>query len=193
MIHLILGGARSGKSSYAESLAISCESKLKSVTYIATATANDDEMKQRIEHHQNSRSDLWRLIEEPLLLSKFIEENNQQEDILLIDCMTLYVTNWLCKDEQLVDWQQEKEHFLSALSKSEATIFIVSNEVGSGIIPLGELTRSFVDEAGWLNQALGKLSNQSTLVVAGMPLVLKDEQTLLPLSSGEGRVEGKLL
>jgi adenosylcobinamide kinase/adenosylcobinamide-phosphate guanylyltransferase len=169
---------------------------LKSVTYVATATANDDEMKKRIEHHQRTRPHHWRLIEEPLFLSKKIEEsnqqeNNQQEDILLIDCMTLYVSNWLCK-EKLKLWQKEKNQFLSALSKSQASIFIVSNEVGSGIIPLGELTRSFVDEAGWLNQALGKLSQEVTLLVAGLPLTLKNDDDLRPLPSGEGREEGEL-
>lgn len=198
MIHLILGGARSGKSTYAESLVISCELNSKSVIYVATATANDDEMKQRIGHHQQTRPHHWRLIEEPLFLSKVIEENNQLEDILLIDCMTLFVTNWLCQDnicesKPLENWQQEKKQFLSALSKSQASIFIVSNEVGSGIIPLGELTRLFVDEAGWLNQALGKISQQATLVVAGLPLNLKNEVSLLPpLSSGEGCGEGAL-
>ena len=174
MKHLILGGARSGKSTYAESLATNVESLFKPVVYVATATANDSEMKQRIEHHQNTRPSHWRLVEEPLYLSKVVEDNNSQECVLLIDCMTLYVSNWLCKDENLEVWHQEKEQFLKALLISQATIFIVSNEVGSGIIPLGELTRSFVDEAGWLNQTLGKISDQVTLVVAGLPLILKN-------------------
>jgi adenosylcobinamide kinase/adenosylcobinamide-phosphate guanylyltransferase len=175
MKYLILGGARSGKSSYAESLATNIESLLKSVVYVATATANDSEMKHRIEHHQNTRPSHWRLVEEPYYLSKVVEDNNSEKCILLIDCMTLYVTNWLCRDKKLELWQQEKNQFLKALAFSKATIFIVSNEVGSGIIPLGELTRSFVDEAGWLNQALGKISQQVILVVAGLPLSLKND------------------
>ncbi len=173
MIHLILGGARSGKSSYAESEALSSG---KAPIYIATATADDKEMKSRIQRHQEHRRSDWHLIEEPLILSHLIENYGDKEQIILIDCMTLWVSNWLCKKEQQVDgieWSVEKERFLLALKNSQKDIIVVSNEVGSGIMPLGELTRDFVDRAGWLNQAIARVADKVTLVVAGIPTPIK--------------------
>lgn len=185
MIHLILGGARSGKSRYAENLAKNLAAdSAQTVTYVATATAGDDEMKARIMHHQQSRPQHWKLVEEPLQLSEVIGMSEEKgmsgavgmsplnDSIILIECMTLWLTNWLCKDNAEA-WQMEKENFLSAIRSSTQNIIVVSNEVGSGIVPLGELTRSFVDEAGWLNQALAKIADRVTLVVAGYPVDVK--------------------
>lgn len=169
MIHLVIGGARSGKSTFAESLATNSND----VVYIATATAGDEEMKKRIQHHQQSRPKDWQLIEETLYLSQVIQRESSQT--LLIDCMTLWLTNWLCSDQN-ENWAQEKHHFIEQLQNYSSDIIIVSNEVGSGIVPLGELSREFVDQAGWLNQALAKVADQVTLVVAGLPIALKTQQ-----------------
>lgn len=189
MISLVLGGARSGKSRYAESLVKKIsERKSESIEnhrvfYVATATAGDDEMAERIRQHQVDRPSSWQLIEEPLNLAEVVS-NACNTDILLIDCMTLYLTNWLCKPSSEVpsdieklqqDWCTEKNALITALKQTPAQVVIVSNEVGSGIVPLGELSRVFVDEAGWLNQALAELANDAVLIVAGCPLILKNK------------------
>jgi adenosylcobinamide kinase/adenosylcobinamide-phosphate guanylyltransferase len=172
-MHLILGGARSGKSSYAEQ----CAGKSAEVVYIATATADDTAMSRRIAHHQQSRPSHWLTIEEPFYLGECLRnqrgaEQNNTPPTLLIDCMTLWLSNWLCS-KKLQGWPVERDAFLEAIQHYPGEIIIVSNEVGSGIVPLGELTREFVDQAGWLNQALAKEANEVTLVVAGCPLPLK--------------------
>lgn len=175
MIHLVIGGARSGKSRFAESLLVNLSAtqpELKT-TYVATATGDDEEMVLRIKHHQTSRPAQWVLIEETLYLSKVVEEKLQQKQRVLIDCMTLWLSNWLCSENDLSQWRLEKQHFISALSDTCADIVIVSNEVGSGIVPMGSLSREFVDQAGWLNQQLAALADKVTLVVAGLPVGLK--------------------
>lgn len=175
MIHLVLGGARSGKSRFAESLASQLEqlSSDCSVVYIATATAQDEEMTRRIAHHKKSRPAHWNLIEEPLYLSKQIQDLNTNQTIL-IDCMTLWLTNWLCSETK-EQFEVEKENFLNTIESTSANVIIVSNEVGSGIVPLGELSREFVDLAGWLNQSLSKLADRVSLIVAGCEVKIKTE------------------
>ncbi len=168
MIHLVIGGARSGKSGYAEQLAID---SLKEVIYIATATAGDGEMQDRIEHHQASRPKAWGLIEEPYHLTHTLQQL-ESDRVILIDCLTLWLSNWLCR-EDMPAWQKEKSAFLEVLKNTKQDVVIVSNEVGSGIIPMGELSRLFVDEAGWLNQSVAKVAENVTLVVAGCPVKLK--------------------
>ena len=176
MIHLITGGARSGKSSYAEQLA----SMRAQVTYVATATAGDDEMATRIQRHKMDRPAHWALVEQPFELSSVV---NDSSSTLLIDCLTLYLTNWLCSESRWPDFEQEKSRFLEALREasevSQRHIFIVTNEVGSGIVPLGELSRRFADEAGWLNQAVAAIADDVTLVVSGCPLAVKRNGALL--------------
>lgn len=188
-VSLVLGGARSGKSRYAEKYVSDYESAHSkhtrvTVTYVATATAGDAEMAQRIAQHQADRPAHWQLIEAPLQLASVIE-NASDHDIVLIDCMTLYLTNWLCRQpsetlnamsELQQSWRIERDALLVALNSTPARVVIVSNEVGSGIVPLGELSRVFVDEAGWLNQALAELAGDVTLVVAGCPMPLKQPQ-----------------
>ncbi|TQV89620.1 bifunctional adenosylcobinamide kinase/adenosylcobinamide-phosphate guanylyltransferase [Aliikangiella coralliicola] len=170
MIHLILGGARSGKSRFAENEAAANN---ETVTYVATATINDDEMRARIEHHKNSRPEDWQLVEEPFNLSKVIEE--MDGGTLIIECMTLWLSNWLCTNDT-EGWKEERERFFVSLKNSQANIVIVSNEVGSGVVPMGELSRDFVDQAGWLNQELAKTAAKVTLVVAGCPISLKPKE-----------------
>lgn len=174
VIHLILGGARSGKSSYAESQAEALEAanQNKIMLYFATAEAKDGEMADRIMHHQQSRSLLWTLIEEPYHLSAALQKNNTTENIVLIDCLTLWINNWLCRENNN-EWQLEKSNFLQQAQIFKGQLFIVSNEVGSGIIPLGKLNRDFVDESGRLNQQLAAIAENVTFVTAGLPLSLK--------------------
>ncbi|OLY75396.1 adenosylcobinamide kinase/adenosylcobinamide phosphate guanyltransferase [Pseudomonas sp. ATCC PTA-122608] len=169
MLQLILGGARSGKSRLAEKLAT--DSGL-SVTYIATSQPLDGEMNARIAHHRERRPAEWGLIEEPIELARVLKENASPNRCLLVDCLTLWLTNLLMLEDpdRLND---EREALLQTLATLPGEIIFVSNETGLGVVPLGELTRRYVDEAGWLHQALAERCQRVVLTVAGLPLTLK--------------------
>lgn len=172
-IHLVLGGARSGKSAYAEKMAI--ESALP-VTYIATAQVYDTEFGARIQHHKDRRPADWALIEEPHYLAATLSRLAAPNQCLIVDCLTLWLAQWLCPDcnpPQDSSWEQEREAFLMLLPKLLGTVILVSNEVGMGIVPLGEINRQFQDAQGRLNQAIAAECNQVTFVAAGLPLKLK--------------------
>jgi len=169
--HLVLGGARSGKSSFAEAQAIELAHQTElPLVYIATATANDEEMQARISRHQQDRIDSWALIEEPFNLADTLATLNQPS-MILIDCLTLWLSN--CLHSNKVSWSEQKQAFTAELQQSQHNIIMVSNEVGHGIIPMGELTRNYVDEIGWLHQELAQLCNRVTMVIAGLPQRLK--------------------
>jgi adenosylcobinamide kinase/adenosylcobinamide-phosphate guanylyltransferase len=173
-IQFILGGARSGKSLLAEGLAQ--ESGLQ-VHYIATAENNDAEMDARITQHQYDRPTHWLLTEEPLDLAQAIEDAMNTDTCVLVDCLTLWVSNWLCS-KQSDQWQVQKQNLLGVLQKAaeaKCQVILVSNEVGHGIVPLGELSRSFVDESGWLHQEVAKIAHRVEFVMAGLPLTLKSK------------------
>ncbi|MEM6188650.1 bifunctional adenosylcobinamide kinase/adenosylcobinamide-phosphate guanylyltransferase [Shewanella scandinavica] len=204
MIHLVLGGARSGKSRYGEALVRQYTALGFDACYVATAQALDDEMATRIAKHQAGRTDdgiEWQLFEESLALTALLKRLAKPGRVILVDCLTLWLTNQLLassakiedepaptewnatdfitsasstsNDEALASWQAEKTAFVDSLAELEGVVVLISNEVGSGIVPLGELSRQFVDEAGWLNQAVAALADNVTLVVAGLPLALK--------------------
>ena len=172
MIELILGGARSGKSSLAEHKAVA--SGL-AVTYIATADpldlADDKEMLARIAHHRAQRPVEWLLVEEPRYLATLLKTLAAPDRLLLVDCLTLWLSNLLHKDEVL----KETQALLDVLPTLPGHIILVSNEVGMGIVPLGELTRRYVDEAGRLHQRIATLADSVTFVAAGIPLQLKPQ------------------
>lgn len=169
MLQLILGGARSGKSRLAEKLAT--DSVLE-VTYIATSQPLDGEMNQRIAHHRQRRPSHWGLIEEPLELARVLQQAAGTGRCLLVDCLTLWLTNLLMlEDEQRL--VLEREALLQCVATLPGEIIFVSNETGMGVVPLGELTRRYVDEAGWLHQALAERCQRVVLTVAGLPLTLK--------------------
>lgn len=168
---LVLGGIRSGKTGLAEAQAAALP---QSVVYVATATAGDDEMVRRISRHQAIRPQAWGLVEEPLNLAKVLQEHGQQSPApcLLIDCMSLWLSNLLhASDEQL---QMQKNAFLEQIEAYPGPLVIVSNETGLGTIAMDPLTRKFCDELGWLNQALALRCQRVVMAVAGLPLVLKD-------------------
>jgi adenosylcobinamide kinase/adenosylcobinamide-phosphate guanylyltransferase len=167
-----LGGARSGKSRLAEQTAISMQL---AVTYVATAQALDSEMQSRITHHQNQRPAHWSLIEEPLFLAKTLQKIDQPNQIILVDCLTLWLTNLLLLDDQNVQ-EFECEQLLKVLPKLQSEIILVSNETGLGVVPLGEISRRFVDEAGRLHQVLGQIADKVMFCVAGFPMILKGEK-----------------
>lgn len=168
MKHLVLGGARSGKSRHAEEIASMTG---KNLVYIATAQALDDEMQNRIFHHQSSRHSTWKTVEEPIALAAVIEQYAYKNNCILVDCLTLWLTNILLAGENV--FQQEREEFLAKLPQLPGEIILVSNEVGMGIVAADPLSRRFVDEAGRLHQSLARICETVTLVVAGMPLKIK--------------------
>ena len=169
MLQLILGGARSGKSRLAEKLA--SDGQLQ-VTYIATSQPLDGEMSQRVAQHRARRPAEWALIEEPLELARVLRETASAERCLLVDCLTLWLTNLLMLDDAQ-RLSAERDSLLECLASLPGEIIFVSNETGMGVVPLGELTRRYVDEAGWLHQALAERCQRVILTVAGLPLTLK--------------------
>ncbi|MBB2495146.1 bifunctional adenosylcobinamide kinase/adenosylcobinamide-phosphate guanylyltransferase [Aquipseudomonas ullengensis] len=169
MLELILGGARSGKSRLAEKLA--SDSGL-AVTYIATSQALDGEMNQRIVHHRARRPADWGLVEEPLALLRVLHEQAAAERCLLVDCLTLWLTNLLMLEDE-ARLAAERDALLAGVAELPGRIILVSNETGLGVVPLGELTRRYVDEAGWLHQALAERSQRVLFCVAGLPMLLK--------------------
>ncbi len=168
MKHLILGGARSGKSRFAETAGLATKKKL---VYIATSEALDDEMQARIHHHQTSRDARWVTVEEPLQLAAALQQHATKDTCILVDCLTLWLTNLLIAGDDI--FVRERRNFLNALPQLAGDIFLVSNEVGMGIVPMDSLARRFVDEAGRLHQQLATHCDAVTMVIAGLPLSLK--------------------
>ncbi len=171
MKELILGGARSGKSRLAEQRAQ--ESELE-VIYFATATAGDGEMNQRIAQHRQSRPQHWGLVEEPLLLPQRLQQEASEQRCLLVDCLTLWVSNLLCEEKP--DYlQSQLDLLVEVLPKLPGTQILVTNEVGMGIVPMGQLSRQFQDYSGILHQRLAEVCDRVTLTVAGLPMQLKPD------------------
>ena len=176
-ITLILGGARSGKSSYAQSLA---EETGKSVTFLATAQALDDEMSARIQKHRAERPAHWETLEVPRDVAAHIEQI--QSETVILDCITLLVSNLLMQfvkddlvDEEpfMLSVQKEVYELLSSLHKTDQHWLIVSNEVGLGLVPEYQMGRVFRDGLGWANQRLAREANKVIFMVAGIPTVIR--------------------
>ena len=171
-MQLILGGARSGKSRLAEQIAK--DSNL-NVTYIATAQAFDHEMQARIDHHQAQRPRHWTVIEEPLYLADCLIELDQPNQLILVDCLTLWMSNLLMHENAELQMQQCQK-LLDILPILQAEVILVSNETGLGVIPMGEISRKFVDESGRLHQQLGQIAEKVIFCVAGFPMMLKGQK-----------------
>ena len=174
---LILGGARSGKSSYAQSLA---EETGKSVTFLATAQALDKEMSARIQKHKGERPAYWQTLEVALDIAGHIEEI--QSEVVILDCLTLLLSNLLMEflKDDLVDEapfmqavQKETEELLTAMRISKHDWLIVSNEVGLGLVPPYQMGRVYRDGLGWANQRLAREAEKVVFMVAGIPIVVK--------------------
>ena len=169
MNELILGGVRSGKSRLAEQHA---QATGLPVTYLATATVQDDEMRARVAHHQAQRPSHWQLVEEPLALASALQRHAAENHCVLVDCLTLWLTNLLCAEDE-VRLRREIAALLEVLPGLPGQIILVSNETGMGVVPLGELTRRYCDEAGRLHQGVAQCCERVILTVAGLPLNLK--------------------
>ena len=173
MIELVLGGARSGKSRYAERQALATRLP---VIYIATAEAGDTEMQVRIAHHRERRPSAWQTVEEPVRLAAVIRQHADSAHCLLVDCLTLWLSNILFDRHGSLQeslFAQERAALLETLAQCQNQVILVSNEVGMGVVAADAMTRRFVDEAGFLHQALAELCDQVVLVTAGLPQRLK--------------------
>ncbi|MCL4536686.1 MAG: bifunctional adenosylcobinamide kinase/adenosylcobinamide-phosphate guanylyltransferase [Nitrospirae bacterium] len=182
MITLVLGGARSGKSRFALELANNFIFSKEGVrggdrvsptlkkAYVATAQALDEEMKERIEKHKKERSGEWATFEEPMNISTLISDINRSYDVILVDCLTLWLSNLLLNNKNV---EAEIESFISSLSTIHCSLFTVSNEVGLGIVPDNALSRRFRDLSGYLNQKIASVADEVYLVTAGIPMKIR--------------------
>ncbi|MBI3144086.1 MAG: bifunctional adenosylcobinamide kinase/adenosylcobinamide-phosphate guanylyltransferase [Pseudogulbenkiania sp.] len=172
MTHLISGGARSGKSRFAEQLALAHPGP---VVYIATAAVADAEFAERVALHRARRPAHWTLCEADRHLAATLSRVAAADTLLLVDCLGMWLMRF-CGDDDGFDgaaFAQEKHALLNALAALPGEIVLVSNEIGWGVVPLGKLSRRFVDELGRLNQDIAACCERATLVACGLPLVLK--------------------
>jgi adenosylcobinamide kinase / adenosylcobinamide-phosphate guanylyltransferase len=177
---VVLGGARSGKSAYAEQLAMASGAE---VIYIATARAGDEEMALRIGRHRERRPSHWNSVEEPLALGAALAHWCRPGRLVLVDCLTLWLSNLLFAETSdypevgTIDlparFHDERASLLDALDNAHGDVVLVSNEVGMGIVPFGAVSRCFVDEAGRLNAAVAAKCDRAIFIAAGLPLILK--------------------
>lgn len=168
-VTLVTGGGRSGKSRFAEELAAGRQQKF----YIATAEIIDNEMANRITRHRTQRGNAYTTIEEPLDLAGAILAVQTRADLILVDCLTVWLGNLLHHFPELEYPYPQVEHLLKVLAAPPCAILLVSNEVGSGIIPADATTRRYRDYAGWLNQAVAAVASDVALVSCGLPLWMK--------------------
>lgn len=166
---LVLGGVRSGKSRLAAGLASDTG---RPVVYVATARGEDEAMRARIEQHKRDRPAHWRVVEEPVHLASALNRHDTEEAVLLVDCLTLWVTNLLCaEDDELLDAQLPA--LIDHVTNSRSDIVLVSNETSMGVVPMDALSRRFCDETGLLHQRLAGVCDTVILAVAGLPHTLK--------------------
>ncbi|QRF22979.1 bifunctional adenosylcobinamide kinase/adenosylcobinamide-phosphate guanylyltransferase [Alicyclobacillus sp. TC] len=178
---LVLGGARSGKSAYAERLAEGLAHRHSlNVTYVATAQASDKEMLTRIDRHRQERPDTWETVEVPLLLEQWLK-TCETSNVLLIDCLSLLLNNWMfldgCDEGEI---RRRSENLLLAMKERKQPVVIVSSEVGQGIVPMDSFTRQYRDSLGWINQRMARDAEKAIWVVAGIPIDLKSIEVTLP-------------
>ncbi|WP_426178187.1 bifunctional adenosylcobinamide kinase/adenosylcobinamide-phosphate guanylyltransferase [Massilia sp. TWR1-2-2] len=180
---LVLGGARSGKSAYAERLALASG---KQVIYLATASAGDGEMAARIAHHRARRPGGWTTVEEPVALGDQLLRWSSPERLIIVDCLTLWLSNLLFNAgtaypevgelELPALFYQQSDRLERALAQCAGDVVLVSNEIGLGLMPMGAISRRFMDEQGRLNQAMAALCERALFVAAGLPLILKGDR-----------------
>lgn len=185
----VLGGARSGKSRFAENLAgnlaegadrLAVRLAVRSVTYIATARpAGDAEFAARIAHHRARRPAHWRVVEAHVDLAQAIADADDGRTCILVDCLTLWLVNLISPVEGEAaasaphDLAAHVDALEAALARARGPVIVVSNEIGMGVVPLGAMTRRYVDELGRLNQRIAALARDVTLMVAGLPVAVK--------------------
>jgi len=167
---MVTGGQRSGKSVFAESIALKMSLH---PTYLATARVTDDEMRQRVSIHQNRRKNIWRNLEAPLSVE---ELSFSQGEIVLVDCLTLWATNWFFeKNEDIGEALAVLEQQIKRLLETGATLIIVTNEIGLGGVSCNALQRKFADLQGLINQHVASLADEVYMVVSGIPVKIKSK------------------
>ena len=176
-ITLVLGGARSGKSRYVQTLAAG----ISPVAFVATGQPSDDEMRGKIERHRAERPQEWKTIEEPLDLDRVVAQEACKCKMLLIDCLTLYAASLLDTEKgDLIAIEDRLQRFYVALGEAPCSIALVSNEVGSGIVPAFPSGRKFRELLGGINQQVASAADHVLLMVAGLPLALKGTAEVHP-------------
>jgi adenosylcobinamide kinase/adenosylcobinamide-phosphate guanylyltransferase len=170
-IVFVIGGCRSGKSTYAMQTAerVPAEQKI----FIATCVPQDDEMKRRVARHQKERSQNWVTVEAPLNLPEAVLQNSRSGDVILVDCLTLWVSNLLMETGDESKIEETISQFINAIEKAAGPIVLVSNEVGAGIVPENALARQYRDIIGRVNQDVAKTAGRVIWMVAGIPLTIK--------------------
>lgn len=169
-VTLVLGGVRSGKSRWAQELA----GKFERVVYVATAQARDTEMHEKIRRHREDRPAHWQTLEEPLELARVLMDHGAKFDVLLVDCLTVFVSNLMeAAQTDAAGMERRLNDFLEALRAVPATVVLVSNEVGWGVVPPYPAGRIYRDALGELNQRVAAIADNVVLMVAGLPLALK--------------------
>jgi len=199
-VAFVIGGVRSGKSSFALTEAMKFKGQK---AYIATGEALDDEMRERIEKHKKDRGEEWDTIEEPLKIADVVSEIKDQYNLIVLDCLTMWLSNLFmieqqssrAAEQQYIMVKQEVEKFLDTLKRYKepdttalrdycsTALFIVSNEVGMGIVPDNALARRFRDLAGYLNQRVAEIADEVYLMISGIPLQVKSKNRVSRLNS----------
>jgi adenosylcobinamide kinase/adenosylcobinamide-phosphate guanylyltransferase len=169
-VTLVLGGVRSGKSRWGQELA----GKFERVAYVATAQPRDQEMDEKIRRHREDRPTHWQTLEEPLELARVLTDNGEKFDLILVDCLTVFASNLMeAAQTDAASMERHLGAFLGALRLVPASVVLVSNEVGSGVVPPYPAGRVYRDALGELNQRVAAIADNVVLMVAGLPLVLK--------------------
>lgn len=167
---LVLGGCRSGKSAHALQLA---ESMGPRRIFVATCVPHDTEMQQRVDHHRQERGDSWTTREVPLDLAGTIRNSGSSADVMLIDCLTLWLSNLLMENDKEKRLRKSIQDLAEAVRSAPRGVILVSNEVGAGIVPENRLARHYRDLAGWTNQAMAAVCDRVVWTVAGIPVTVK--------------------
>ncbi|MBW1728098.1 MAG: bifunctional adenosylcobinamide kinase/adenosylcobinamide-phosphate guanylyltransferase [Deltaproteobacteria bacterium] len=168
---LVIGGCRSGKSGYALELAEKIPGQK---IFIATCIPHDKEMEDRVLHHKKQRSRAWTTREVPIRLPEAIRKNSRKENVILVDCLTLWISNLFLEDNDQENIDGHIRKLIQSLEKAECPIILVSNEVGTGIVPENRLARRFRDIAGFTNQRVAACVNKVIWMVAGIPVGVKN-------------------
>jgi len=171
MITLFIGGCRSGKSTAALQRADSIGAKRK--IFVATCQPYDAEMQIRIERHRQERDNTWETIEEPLKIAAIVQQHSRSQTVILVDCLTLWLTNLIVAEADDATIDQRIETLENALSNARGPVLLVANEVGMGIVPDNAMSRRFRDWAGSLNQQMARCASEVILTVAGIPVSIK--------------------
>ena len=167
----IIGGCRSGKSGYALTRAQNFPGNNR--VFIATCNPQDDEMRQRVARHQEERDRSWQTVEAQLLLPEAVDVNSRKADVILVDCLTLWISNLLMASEDPDEIERQIPRLTAAIQSAKCPLVLVSNEVGQGIVPANKLARQFRDLAGYVNQAVAGCVNEVVWTVAGIPVKIK--------------------